>query len=136
METQKRGQEQDLAKVTHETVKYPDDGAPGLAFFQLLAHHPDATWRGGGNPDSARLQANIPETAVFSEFNCSTFFTSESGRVERRDDLKGRELTGFMVAGSGAFDPGEHIVAVQKTATVGLWHFVSVKSFGLLHTET
>ena len=66
LETQKRGQEQDLAKVTHETVKYPDDGAPGLAFFQLLAHHPDATWRGGGNPDSARLQAGAYTRPLFS----------------------------------------------------------------------
>ena len=32
----------------------------------------------------------------------------------RRDDLKSKDLTSFMIAGSGAFDHSEHMVAVQK----------------------
>jgi hypothetical protein len=117
-DTARRGHEADLAKVTHAHVaSYPNDAGPGPHFYHLLAPHPDAAWRGSGNPDSARLRVNIPETAVFAEYAPpATYYTSATGCVVRRDDLRARELTSFMVGGSGAFDPGELVVAVQKTS--------------------
>lgn len=50
-----------------------------------------------GDPDSARLKINIPETCVFSEFSSSTYYTSETGSVIRRDDLKSKVGTVYKL---------------------------------------